>query len=113
MLKSVFIASVYAVFTLFCTQAYAAETFKSSDFLEWSDGNKSLYIRTTVGTAGLIASYNDKKHQECLETWYISNEEKSNKEIYNVMKNYPDFHPRGVIFAVIRKHCGTFDYSQR
>lgn len=114
MLKTRFIASIIAAFVLFCTQAvYAEDTFKSSDFLEWSEGNKSLYIRTSIGMAGLIAGYNDKKHQRCLEQWYFTDQKKANDEIYETMRKHSEYHPRGIIIAVLKKQCGTFDYSAR
>ena len=113
MLKTRSIASVIAVFLLIYPQAHAAEIFKSSEFLKWTDDNKSFYIRTSVGMASLIARYNDEEHAKCIEKWYFSNEDESNNYIYGVMQKYSNDHPRGLIFAVLKKYCGTFIYSDR
>ncbi len=90
-----------------------ADTFKSADFLEWERVTQEFYIRTSVGMAGLIAVQNDKKHQTCLEGWYVNDEKAATNHILSVMQQYPDFHPRGVILAVLEKQCGTFTYSDR
>lgn len=113
MQKTRYITSVLAALLLFCPQAFAADNFKSSDFLKWTEGNRNLYIRTSIGMAGLISGYNDESHAKCLESWYFSDEEKSNKEIFEAMLKYSKYHPRGVIIAILKKHCGTFDYALR
>lgn len=113
MLKTRFIASVIAALLLICPQAYADDIFKSSEFLKWSEGNRSLYIRTSVGMAGLISGYNDEEHAKCLESWYFSDEKKANEEIYDTMRKFSEYHPRGIIVAVLKKQCGTFDYAAR
>ena len=87
-----------------------AETFKSSEFLTWKRESQEFYINANVGMAGLIAAQNDKKHAECLEDWYWDDQEKSSKHILDVMRQYPEYHPRGVILAVLEKQCGKFDY---
>lgn len=112
-IKSALRASIFVLLLVNHTPAYAKDVFKSSEFMTWSEGNRSLYIRTSIGMAGLIAGYNDKKHMTCLENWYLRSEKESNEFIYQAMKKFPDFHPRGVIMAVLEKKCGTFEYSAR
>lgn len=90
-----------------------AETFKSSEFLAWKQESQEFYIRTSVGMAGFIAAQNDKKHADCLESWYLEDEKKSNDFIFDVMGKYPEYHPRGVIVAVLEKQCGKFDYTNQ
>jgi len=112
MTKSRITASIFAVFCAFCTQANAETIFKSSEFLTWSEGNKSFYIRTSVGMAGSISGYNNEKHAKCLEKWYFSSEKKSNETFYQMMRKFPDYHPRGIILAVLKRQCGSFRYSK-
>lgn len=111
--KLIATASIFAILSFNNMPLHAEDMFKSSEFMKWSEGNRSLYIDTSIGMVGLIAGYNDKKHMKCLENWYLKNQKKSNEFIYQVMREHPDFHPRGVIIAVLKKQCGTFDYSAR
>ncbi len=113
MKKSVFTASIFAVLLTFCMPSYAKNIFKNSEFLKWSEDNKSFYIRTSIGMAGLIAAQNDKKHARCIEGWYYSDEGIENEKIYKVMRKYPDHHPRGIIVAVLQKQCGSFNYLKK
>jgi hypothetical protein len=87
--------------------------FKNSEFLKWSEDNKSFYIRTSIGMAGLIAAQNDKKHADCLENWYFADMNDRNEFMYKYMRQYPNGHPRGIILAVLRKQCGSFRYKGR
>jgi hypothetical protein len=113
MLKPRVAASIFAIFCTICTPLYAQDVFKSSEFLKWTEGNRSFYIRTSVGMAGSISGYNNEKHAKCLENWYFSGEAKANEDIYVVMRKFPNYHPRGIIIAVLKRQCGSFDYSKR
>jgi hypothetical protein len=113
MTKSALRASIFAILMLNSTQLYAKNIFKNSEFLKWNEENRSFYIRTSIGMAGLIAAQNDKAHANCLEKWYFSNQSKKNAFIYGIMKQYPDHHPRGIIMAVLQKQCGSFRYSNK
>ncbi len=106
-------ASIFALFLTITTPSYAQDTFKSSKFLTWPEDSRSFYIRTSVGMAGLISRYNDEAHGICLEKWYVSNEKESEEVIYETMRKFPDYHPRGVIVAVLEKQCGPFTYNQK
>ncbi len=90
-----------------------AGVFKSSEFLTWKRNSQDFYIRTSIGMAGLIATRNDKAHGKCLDDWYFSDEDAANEAILDVMREHPDYHPRGVILAVLEKRCGSFTYSAR
>jgi len=105
-------ASFFALFLIICTPSYAQDKFKSSKFLTWPEDSRSFYIRTSVGMAGSISGYNNEKHAKCLENWYFSDEAKANENIYDVMRKFPDHHPRGIIIAVLKRQCGSFEYSK-
>ncbi len=111
--KLIAAASIFAILSFNNIPLHAEGVFKSSEFMNWSEGNRSFYIRTSIGMATMIAIHNDKKHMKCLENWYFSNEKQSNQIIYKTMKKYPDHHPRGVLFALLEKACGSFKYSKR
>jgi len=96
------------VFAGFPQVSAAEEIFKSSEFLTWDRKNQEFYIETSVGMAGLVALQINKQHSQCISDWYYHDEEKAMQHILSVMSDYPDFHPRGVILAVIEKKCGEF-----
>ncbi|GJL94271.1 MAG: hypothetical protein DHS20C05_06760 [Hyphococcus sp.] len=106
------------IFTIGCSPQDAAaepkpDIFKSETFLTWDRDAQEFYIRTSVGMAGLIAARNDKAHGKCLEDWYFTDESAANSSIIAVMKDYPEYHPRGVIVAVMEKRCGSIIYAER
>lgn len=103
--------------SLSLSPAYASkpetDTFKSVQFLEWEKDSQNFYIRTSVGMAGLIAGRNDKAQGDCLDKWYFGDETKANNQILDVMRQYPEYHPRGVIVAMMEKICGSIIYMER
>ena len=88
-----------------------AEKFTSGEFLTWERENQDFYINTSVGMAGLIATRNDESQGDCLSEWYFSDEGAANEHVLSVMRTYPDYHPRGVILAIIEKQCGSMTYE--
>ncbi len=85
----------------------ANDVFQSVQFLEWKTLNQDAYIETSVGMASLIASQSDKTQAKCIDDWYYDAEARANDAVRNVMRANPQFHPRGVILAVVQKRCGT------
>lgn len=63
--------------------------------------------------ASLVAAQNDKAQATCIDDWYYGDEAAANRHIVSVMEQYPTYHPRGVILAVLRKKCGSFQYRGR
>ena len=108
------LTAIWALFFLaFYPQKVSADIFKSSEFLTWDRDAQEFYIRTSVGMAGLIAGRNDKTHGQCLSDWYFTEEAVANEQILDVMRQYPEYHPRGVIVAVMEKQCGSIIYANR
>ena len=107
------LSTILLIFLMFYPHVADAETFKSREFLTWSEPSQDLYIHTSVSMAGLLAAKNDEKHGDCIENWYFDDETAANDFIRETMNRFPDYHPRGVIVAVLEKRCGTFDYSAR
>ena len=99
--------------TLIATSPAKAETFKSADFLKWKRESQRFYLDASIGMAGLIASFNDKESARCVEDWYFTDQAKAEDVILDAMKRFPDYHPRGVIVAVLQKACGDFKYTDR
>lgn len=107
------VSTIFLFFILFYPHAAHSETFKSAEFLTWKQRSQDLYIHTSVSMAGQIAAQNDMKHVKCLEDWYFDDEVAANDFVRQTMRKFPEFHPRGVILAVMEKKCGSFNYSER
>lgn len=93
--------------TLASFSAKADDVFQSGQFLEWKTQNQEAYIETSVGMASLIAAQSDKRQAKCIDDWYYVDEARANNAVRDVMRANPQFHPRGVILAVVQKQCGT------
>jgi hypothetical protein len=105
--------AVLGVALLASVPSYAADNiFKSSEFLTWTSQSQEFYIRTSVGMASLIVGQTDKAQGKCVDDWYFGNEPSANKHIFDVMRRHSEFHPRGVILAVLEKKCGKFAYQK-
>lgn len=89
----------------------SAKTFKSADFLKWGTESQSFYIDTSIGMAGLIASLNDEHQSRCIDNWYFQDKSGAEDKILNAMRRNPDYHPRGVIVAVLQDVCGPLTYG--
>lgn len=86
------------------------EMFKSEMFMTWEAEQRAFYIRTSVGMASLVIAQSSKKDASCIDGWYFGDEDAANAVIYDAMIKNPDYHPRGVLLAVIEKQCAiTYD----
>ncbi len=100
---------VGAVFFAQANAVRAEEMFKSSDFLTWKRANQEFYINTSIGMASLIASQLDTDQSKCISHWMATDEQLAYDQVLSSMKQFPDYHPRGVILAVIERRCGKFE----
>ena len=100
---------------VFCAfpQELKAEEFTGKSFLAWERENQDFYIKTAIGMAGLIVSRNDQEQSKCIEAWYLPDENAKHDFILKTMREHLDFHPRGIILAVLEKQCGSFIYTAR
>lgn len=103
--------AITALFLLgFYPQAHAQETFKSAEFLTWKRSSQEFYIDTTIGMASLIVNQNDKAKGKCLSDWYFADPKAANDYVLSMMRQYPEYHPRGTIAAIIEKRCGSLTF---
>jgi|GEM_PF-1734866 len=106
-------ASLLLLMAVMAKPVQAGETFTSAEFLKWKLESQESYFRTNIGMASLIAAQNDKKHARCIEEWFTVDERRARDYILKVMREYPDHHPRGVIVAILKQKCGSFNYAER
>ena len=103
------IAIKIALSPLFYIPAYAQETYSSGEFLEKSLESQNAYMQIAVTMAGVVATQVRPEIAHCIDDWYGGETmARRNDHIRSVMRNHPEFHPAGVILAVIQKACGKF-----
>lgn len=95
----------------FYPQISYGETFKSAEFVKWSEENRTFYLTTAIGMAGLIARRNNASQGDCIDHWFFDDQGRADGQILAVMAEYPDHHPQGIILAVLEKQCGKLIYS--
>jgi hypothetical protein len=105
--------AAFLLLALVLTAPAQAEDFTSAEFLKWKLASQKNYFWISIGMAGLIAGQNDKKQARCIERWFAENERDAMGHILEAMRRFPEYHPRGVILAVLKKQCGSFEYRNR
>jgi len=88
----------------------AEDKYTSAEFLSsGSVKSQDAYIQNAVTMTGVVATQVRPEVAACIDKWYAYSDgsnEKRNKEIREVMREYPEYHPAGVILAVIQQACG-------
>jgi len=92
-------------------QTSRAENFTSGKFLKYSaDGQKS-FIEISITMAGAIAAQTKPNLARCLDNWYFADQAVQSQRIDHIlatMREFPEYHPSGVVLAVLQKACGPF-----
>lgn len=97
--------------TIVCIGAAAAEEgFKSSKFLTYPAESQKGYIGASVMMAGSIAAQNKVEQARCIDEWAAKHDPTGFRPVTEAMQKFPDYHPAGVILAVLQKACGSFKY---
>ena len=89
-------------------QKTEADGFDGAALLKWSPDNQKFYFQTSVSMAGVIVAQNDQAVARCLDEWGERQHERRYEAILKAIREYPTYHPQGVILALLRKACGTF-----
>ena len=102
----IFAASAF----VFCPQISQADSLTSQDVLNWKAESQDFYIWSSVTMAGVVASQNRREAAQCIDGWYSGNDQTRkvrNRFVLETMSKYPNHNPQAIIFAIIRKQCGT------
>lgn len=108
--RGAIIALALAAAVSFAPDAARSQMFTSEEFLTWDRDAQGFYFQTSIGMAGLIAAQNDKAQADCIDRWFFADQDTAHDFIVGAMRKFPEFHPRGVILAVIEKKCGSMTY---
>ncbi|MFV0513437.1 MAG: hypothetical protein ACK5MY_07380 [Jhaorihella sp.] len=109
------IVKVFLPVLALCPQLSIAEEFTSSDVLKWDQSSQNALFQASIVMTNIIATRTGQHDHilECINEWYGTAELQARRHnhIREVLANYPDHHPQGIILAVIEKACGRFDGS--
>ena len=110
--------SLWAIFAIGLIALYPqisdAEEFTGVNLLSWSEENQNFYFQTSVGMAALVSTQSDKKRSQCISEWYFdanTGNKSGNEVIRSAIREFADYHPQGVIIAVLQKACGSMEFS--
>lgn len=109
------IARITVISSLFCMPVYAQNDFTGTDLLEWNDEAQASFISTSIVMASVIASQVRDGFAQCIGEWYLPDEETKalrNLEIMATIRDYPEYHPGGVLLAVVQAECGDFPIAR-
>ena len=95
-----------AVFLTFSSTPSYAEIFKSSEFLEWERKNQEFYIETSIGMGALIIAQYDEAKAKCVSNAFNEKDSTIHDRVLKAMGQFPEYHPRATIFAILEKVCG-------
>ena len=90
--------------------AAQAEGFTGRDFLAWSQQGQDSYLHTSVTMAGVIASQIRPPIARCIDDWYFADaavQKRRNEKIKRTIRQHSEFHPAGVLLAVLQSACGS------
>ncbi len=117
---SVLLAAAAGALALMSTALYAsgatAEAFTGEEFLKWERASQDSLIQISVTMTGIVATQGRKDISRCIDDWYSDSEglrAQRHEEILQAIQENPEFHPQGVILAVIQQRCGSFKESPR
>ncbi|WP_072377302.1 hypothetical protein [Hyphomicrobium sp. NDB2Meth4] len=111
--KALAVASLSTIVCSVAAGAGAEDAFKSSKFLTYPADAQTSYISSSVMMAGTIASKNALSQSRCIDDWAVKNGASGFQPIVEAMRKFPDYHPTAVIFAVLQKACGSFEYARK
>lgn len=102
-------ASAVAILLASYPQPSGAQGFTGAEFATWSEASQDGYIQTSVTMAAVIAAQVNGEVAGCLDAWYAPGQpvqSERNALIRSFIAEHADFHPSGVILAVLQDACG-------
>lgn len=108
-------AKAAALVLLSFPQLAAADTFTSADVLAWPEASQNSFFQSSITMTNIVAMQTGRYDGivTCINEWYSTAELQAQRHdhIREVLADYPDNHPQGIILAVIEKACGSFTES--
>lgn len=103
------VAIAVGAFTAFHPQEIHAEGFTGADFAAWDIAVQDSYIQTSITMTGVVLAQLQPEKARCLNGWYFADNQSGgrNRFIRETIASYQDFHPSGVILAIVAEECGA------
>jgi len=89
-------------------QVSTAGEFTANQLLQTSETTQNNYFQVSVTMAAVISAQNKPEQARCINEWYFKNIDTQNLYIRELMQEYRNFHPSGVILGILEKTCGEF-----
>lgn len=104
-------AITLSVAALIYPQESTADGFTGEDFAGWSAASQDNYIQTSVTMAGVVLTQLRPEVSTCIDDWYFAGESLPNRndQVRRVILENRDYHPSGVILAIIVQACGPLN----
>lgn len=88
---------------------YAQDGYTSAEFLERTIESQDAFMQTSVTMIGVVATQVRPEIAHCIDDWYGGDAmDRRNNFIRSVMREHSEFHPSGVVLAVVQRECGRF-----
>lgn len=101
-----FVLAVVAVAAALGAGPARADGFTSAEFLQWAEAKQNGYLTASATMTGVIAAQLSKKQARCIDDWYAQQAASGHRAVRDAMRQYPQFHPQGVILWVVQNACG-------
>ena len=88
-----------------------ADGFTSAELLAQGEAAQKSFIEVSLTMAAAIAAQSSPEIARCLNDWYFADKGRRPKRIASIrsaMETHSEFHPSGVVLAVVQKACGKF-----
>ena len=95
----------------FHPQVSASEEFDGSKFLKWSKASQTAYLQNSIVMAMTVSSRMSEAHSTCISEWFFDADgfrDGREEGLRQSISQYSDYHPGGIIVAVIERECGEF-----
>jgi len=89
-------------------QVSVAEEFTGAQILAWEQEKQDSYFQISIIMASFIAAQKHPEQAKCIDKWYFEDIAAKNNRVRESIALYSDYHPSGVIIAVLKKACGDF-----
>ena len=109
-MRFIFLTALFFVFFSY-SQASFAEGFTGEKFLKWKRESQDSFIGTSITMVAVVATQGRQNIASCIDDWYSEDgsiQDQRHGFILDTIREYPSYHPQGIILAVLQKRCGSF-----
>ena len=101
----------FAAGVMFHPQVSSADGFDGASLMEWSEASQVAYLQNSIVMTMTVSSRLNEVHASCISDWFFEGDRFRDgrlEELRTTISRYADYHPGGVIVAMIERECGEF-----